>query len=108
VSQLQLLLFSGLAFFLMLGWLRRTLTITLDVDWLWRRLGPQVLGGAAVAIAAAWAAAARLVEREVARLLGRLDRTYREGRLSRPQASGSMALVALAVLALYLAIQFLR
>jgi multicomponent Na+:H+ antiporter subunit D len=36
VSQLQLLLFSGLAFFVMLGWLRRTLTITLDTDWLYR------------------------------------------------------------------------
>ncbi|MHA1549402.1 MAG: hypothetical protein ACTSYE_10770 [Alphaproteobacteria bacterium] len=36
VSQLQLLLFSGLAFFLMLGWLRRTETISLDVDWFWR------------------------------------------------------------------------
>jgi multicomponent Na+:H+ antiporter subunit D len=42
VFQLQLLLFSGLAFFLMLPWLRRTLTITLDVDWLYRRLGPLV------------------------------------------------------------------
>ena len=39
VFYLQLLLFSGLAFFLMLGWLKRTLTITLDVDWLYRRLG---------------------------------------------------------------------
>jgi multicomponent Na+:H+ antiporter subunit D len=39
VVQLQLLLFSGLAFFLMLGWLKRTLTITLDADWLWRRAG---------------------------------------------------------------------
>ena len=37
--QLQLLLFSGLAFFLMLGLLKRTLTITIDVDWFWRRLG---------------------------------------------------------------------
>ena len=45
VSQLQLLLFSGLAFFLMLGWLKRTLTITLDVDWFYRRLGPQPGGG---------------------------------------------------------------
>ena len=40
VFYLQLLLFSGLAFFLILGWLKRTLTITLDVDWLYRRLGP--------------------------------------------------------------------
>ncbi len=39
VFYLQLLLFSGLAFFLMLGWLKRTLTITLDVDWFYRRLG---------------------------------------------------------------------
>jgi multicomponent Na+:H+ antiporter subunit D len=39
VFQLQLLLFSGLAFFMMLGWLKRTLTITLDVDWLYRALG---------------------------------------------------------------------
>jgi multicomponent Na+:H+ antiporter subunit D len=37
---LQLLLFSGLAFFLMLPWMKRTLTITIDVDWLWRRLLP--------------------------------------------------------------------
>jgi len=35
-----LLLFSGLAFFLMLPWMQRTLTITLDVDWLWRRALP--------------------------------------------------------------------
>lgn len=33
---LQLLLFSGLAFFLLLPWMQRTLTISLDVDWLWR------------------------------------------------------------------------
>ena len=38
VSQLQLLLFSGLAFFVMLKWLQRTLTITLDFDWFYRRL----------------------------------------------------------------------
>jgi multicomponent Na+:H+ antiporter subunit D len=39
VFYLQLLLFSGLAFFLMLNWLKRTLTITLDVDALYRRVG---------------------------------------------------------------------
>jgi len=33
---LQLLLFSGLAFFLLLPAMKRTLTITLDMDWLWR------------------------------------------------------------------------
>ena len=38
VFYLQLLLFSGLAFFLLLPWMQRTLTISLDADWLWRRL----------------------------------------------------------------------
>jgi multicomponent Na+:H+ antiporter subunit D len=40
LTQLQLLLFSGLAFFIMLPFLKRTHTITLDTDWLWRKLLP--------------------------------------------------------------------
>jgi multicomponent Na+:H+ antiporter subunit D len=40
VSQFQLLLFSGLAFFVMLPIMKRTLTISLDWDWFYRRLGP--------------------------------------------------------------------
>lgn len=43
LSQLQLLLFSGLAFFVMLPFLKRTLTITLDWDWLWRWLLPELV-----------------------------------------------------------------
>ena len=42
VSQLQLLLFAGLAFFLLLPQLRQTLTITLDFDWFYRRLGAAI------------------------------------------------------------------
>ena len=38
VNQLQLLLFSGLAFFVCLPLLKRTPTITLDFDWTYRRL----------------------------------------------------------------------
>lgn len=44
LSQLQLLLFAGLAFFVMLPMMQRTLTITLDFDWLYRRLAPRVVG----------------------------------------------------------------
>ncbi len=36
VYYLQLLLFSGLAFFLLLPLMKRTLTISLDIDWFWR------------------------------------------------------------------------
>lgn len=46
---LQLLMFSGLAFFLLLPLMKRTLTISLDIDWLWRvvffRIGNAVLNG---------------------------------------------------------------
>lgn len=42
INQLQLLLFSGLAFFVLLPALKRTLTITLDADWFYRRLFPGI------------------------------------------------------------------
>lgn len=40
---LQLLLFSGLAFFVLLPLMKRTETISLDADWLWRRAGIAVV-----------------------------------------------------------------
>ena len=43
VFYLQLLLFSGLAFFMLLPMMKRTETISLDADWLWRRAAPAVL-----------------------------------------------------------------
>jgi multicomponent Na+:H+ antiporter subunit D len=48
VHMLQLLLFAGLAFFVMLPMMKRTLTISLDLDWFWR---------------VAWVRLFRLVER---------------------------------------------
>lgn len=42
VNMLQVLLFSGFAFFLMLPLMKRTLTITLDADWLYRRAFPVI------------------------------------------------------------------
>jgi len=44
VSQLQLLLFAGLAFFVLLPLMKRTETISLDVDWLYRRAVPVLAG----------------------------------------------------------------
>lgn len=56
VAQLQLLLFSGLAFFVLLSYLKRTLTITLDTDWLWRRGLPALIRYAAALVEPALAA----------------------------------------------------
>jgi len=39
LTQLQLLLFAGLAFFVMLPLMKRTLTISLDFDWFYRKFG---------------------------------------------------------------------
>jgi multicomponent Na+:H+ antiporter subunit D len=73
VFYLQLLLFSGLAFFLLLPWMQRTLTITIDVDWLWRR-----------ALPATWNAGSRLNTRVRRWLTVRVGRITRDlsGRLS--------------------------
>ena len=108
LTQLQLLLFSGLAFFLMLPYLKRTLTITLDADWLWRRLLP-----------AAWAGlealngAGRRAAESTAGILGRdllaaLNRhAGEEARLARTWPVRRMALSVLVVLLGYLMLYYL-
>ena len=40
VTQMQLLLFAGFAFFVLLSLMKRTLTISLDFDWFYRKLMP--------------------------------------------------------------------
>lgn len=45
VTQFQLLLFAGLAFFVTLPLMKRTLTITLDLDFFYRRVGPTLWQG---------------------------------------------------------------
>jgi multicomponent Na+:H+ antiporter subunit D len=93
VAQLQLLLFSGLAFFIMLGWLRRTLTVTLDFDWLYRVPFPRLVrttGNALGRTIAAAGSRARAAWRRLeagARLLH-----GPQGLFARTWASGSMAL----------------
>jgi len=54
VYKLQLLLFSGLAFFLLLGLLKRTPTITLDFDWFYRVFGRIVVGRIVALALSAW------------------------------------------------------
>ena len=42
INMLQLLLFAGLAFFIMLPLMKRTLTISLDWDWFYRKAGREI------------------------------------------------------------------
>lgn len=53
IATLQLLLFSGLAFFVLLPLMKRTETITLDTDWLYRRAGASLAGALGWLLAAA-------------------------------------------------------
>ncbi len=100
VFQLQLLLFSGLAFFLLLSWLKRTLTITLDIDWFWRTRFWTWLGARADA---GWGVLARSATGS-AQSFVRLARRFHgiEGVLGRTWPTGSMALWTALMLAAYL------
>ncbi|MFY9992721.1 MAG: hypothetical protein WAL40_17110, partial [Rhodoplanes sp.] len=84
IFYLQLLLFSGLAFFLMLGWLKRTLTITLDVDWFYRRLGPVAARRLDRFADAAWDSLVNAVDRGVRAIATGVHRLHGPEGHSRP------------------------
>ena len=108
VTQLQLLLFSGLAFFVMLSWLKRTLTVTLDVDWFYRRLLVRLMNQAGEAIAklnAAIKAGCDSTRRTVSSQVHRLHGP--EGPFARTWLSGSMALWVMVMLLAYLVAYYL-
>jgi len=108
VGQLQLLLFSGLAFFALLPLLKRTPTITLDVDWLWRRALPAVAGAverAWRALAGAWREGSRGIADRAA---ASVHRTHGpDGILARTWSVRSMGLWMLVLLLCLLLIGFL-
>ncbi len=93
MTQLQLLLFAGFAFFVMLDQMKRTLTISLDFDWLYRKLFFKLGQDLADQTAAA---RARLEDRALAstrRLIARLDADNGpNGPLARTRPTGSMVL----------------
>ena len=113
VAQLQLLLFSALAF----TWLLRTgryppelPSINLDFDWTYRRMLPSVVGAVGRMIQSANRAIARSLRAATA---GTIDRVRRHhgpaGALARTVSAGSMVFWVVVVLAGYLFIyQFSR
>ncbi|MGD9922214.1 MAG: Na(+)/H(+) antiporter subunit D [Pseudorhodoplanes sp.] len=109
VFYLQLLLFSGLAFFLMLGWLKRTLTITLDIDWFYRKLGVDVMRRLDVVAESAWTCIVGLVARTARRGRANVERyNGSAGILARTWSTGAMTFWATLVLAAYIVLAYLR
>jgi multicomponent Na+:H+ antiporter subunit D len=99
LTQLQLLLFSGLAFFVMLPLLRRTPTITLDCDWLYRRPCVSLVRAVETAVRAALAACGAVAARAGRAGKDVLERLHgARGVFARTWPSGSMALGIMLVL----------
>ncbi len=108
LGTLQLLLFSGLAFFVLLPMMKRTLTISLDIDWFWRRLGSALVRE----IALQGGKTQRRIANRVQHRLLRLRRTVfyfsgPKGILARTWETGSATLVIIALLAVYLITYYL-
>lgn len=93
VKMLQLLLFSGLAFFLCLPLMKRTLTISLDWDWFWRKFLTRLAREFAIQGSIAHSSAMKDIEAGVQRLIARLYRHHGpHGILARSWPTGSTAL----------------
>ena len=92
----------------MLGWLKRTLTITLDVDWFYRRLGPVAARRLDRFADAAWDSLVNAVDRGVRAIATGVHRLHGpEGILARTWPTGSMAFWTTIMLALYLILSYL-
>ena len=110
---LQLLMFSGLAFFLLLPLMRRTETISLDTDWLWRvllfQLGVRAyrfasLAGSAVSAAATTAIAGFV--KGARRYLGTAEEGATPGVFARAWPIGVTALWIAVLLTAYILVYY--
>jgi multicomponent Na+:H+ antiporter subunit D len=101
LKEMQLLLFTGLGFFLLLKHVGGEAKISLDTDWFYRRLGPAIAVATRDRLArldrAARAQALVLVQRALT--VGR-ERFGHDGQLARSWPTGSMALWTMLLLAL--------
>ena len=108
LTQLQLLLFSGLAFFVMLGFLKRTPTISLDVDWLWRVVLPATLEVGTLGWTTLKNSATGMLEAKSSALFALIARHRQaDGLLIRCWPTRSMALWVMVMLLAYLALYYL-
>lgn len=104
-EMLQLLLYSGLAFFVLLKLMKRTLTITLDFDWLYRKLAfgmAENMGVTLSRMLGGFAAIKNLLVTSVITIA--TEHHNPRGILARTTPAGVMAFWIVLVLATYLVI----
>lgn len=108
LTQLQLLLFAGLAFFALLPRLRRSAAITLDFDWVWRRLLPGLVAAGASLLRQARRAADSTAATALQRARAAVERSHGiDSRLAKTWPTGAMALSVLLLLLGYLVLYYL-
>jgi len=109
VTMLQLLLFSGLAFFLMLPQMKRTLTISLDIDWFYRIPGRIVLGAIIDGLASARNRGERGLRKALEQWMVQVFHFHGpEGILARTWPVGSAVACVVIVLTIYLLVSYAR
>ena len=108
-EMLQLLLFSGLAFFLLLPMMKRTLTISLDFDWFYRVAGPFVVGRLVQGLAAIGTAVEATLTKVVVDTITVIRRHHGpEGFMAKTLHLSSMVFWVVAALAFALILDFAR
>jgi multicomponent Na+:H+ antiporter subunit D len=105
VSQLQLLGFSALVFYLARDWLRPKSGMTLDLDWFYRRPGKWLAHGFNDVTGIAWQALVSGVNRRADMIRARLHRYHGpDGTFGRSWPTGTMALWTTVLLGAFLII----
>ena len=104
--KLQLLLFSGLAFFVMLPWMQRTLTISLDLDWFYRHAFPKILSYCFGLIWSMDTAIRQILLGKLEQIAVYVSRYGTDRLISRTRPTGSMVMWVAILLAGYLLLIF--
>ena len=106
-TQLQLLLFSGLAFFVMFSLLSRSTSLNLDIDWLYRHLGSKLCQYGETIVVKLRQYFTSVSFRLLAITMDKIRHVYDcQGILSRSWPLGTTAALAAASLALYTALYY--
>jgi multicomponent Na+:H+ antiporter subunit D len=107
VTMLQLLLFSGLAFFVLLPMMKRTETISLDLDWFYRSGFPLFTKGVMAVITpidrGIRSATIKFIDRAIATIF---HHTGPQGLQARTWSVGGMVAWMILLLGLYLVLNF--